>query len=187
MQKKILFAFFLGFLATFVCLMLTAWVFVSELKDKRYISTMPNKHQIQTIKPLPLTLALSLQPEKQNINKGESVTVTISADGQKEILVIDLYVSFDPQLLTLQSLNKGDYFQNQLVFSKKIDAEKGNLIYALGSLAPQKTTGSLVKLTFLAKQTGIAAIQLQSTSKASVKGALTPQINRTNTAEVVIK
>lgn len=123
---------------------------------------------------------LSISKE-QSATNSSNLIVKVSANSEKEILAIDIYLDYDQDTLSLVKVEPGNIFKDPLTFAKK--NTPGKIFYALGSLTPSKLSGDLLKISFKIKdpkKLNIShLITINSSTLASVKGAIEAQINIT--------
>jgi hypothetical protein len=135
---------------------------------------LPGKINISEIVPLSKkeilpVVSLSLDPQEKTAYQGESFPVDIVIKSEEEILAVDLSLSYNPQVLELESIKPGEFFPSPKEFSKEI--KEGKVFYALGSLSSVSGQGILVSLTFQGKTGGKqGAVWLTEETLASVQG-----------------
>lgn len=81
---------------------------------------------------------------------GKEVNVDIQLDNSAagEIRNADLYVTYDPAMLRLDTVIPGTFFSEPLEFKKRIDNTAGTLLYAIGSTKTMKGKQVIATLTF---------------------------------------
>lgn len=133
---------------------------------------------------------LSLEPSQIQVKKGESFTLSLQLDPQGEILdAVDAILVFDPKMLKVESLEKGELFPAYPV--QVIDNEKGQVqlsAFAIGENevpAPLTQAGSLGKLRFQALSLGTTSIRFSTDSIAASQGRNV--LNATQEARVEVQ
>jgi hypothetical protein len=118
-------------------------------------------------------VVLDITTEASTIRIGDTFSVAIKATSKKPLLAIDLPMKYDTKYLTVKDIKPGTLFSNPIVFSKKIDESVGNIFFALGSVEPASTNGTVAIVTFSATaSTNNASVELiKDKVVASVKGA----------------
>lgn len=81
---------------------------------------------------------------------GKEVNVDIQLDNSaaQEIRNADLYVTYDPAILRLDTVIPGTFFSEPMEFKKRIDNNTGTLLYAIGSTKTMKGKQVIATLTF---------------------------------------
>lgn len=94
------------------------------------------------------------------------------ATGSNQVFGVDLYLSFDPQVLEARDIISGGFFPDPQQLAKNIDNQTGNIVYSLGSLASQQGTGAAATIGFEAKAAGTSSISFEAgTSVAAANEA----------------
>lgn len=114
---------------------------------------------------------LTLDPKEKTEYQGESFTVNVLAESEKELLAVDLFISYDPQVLDLEGIKPGGFYPSPMEFSKDINERQGKVFYAVGSLSPTKGEGILVSLIFKGKAGGKQGfVSIDEETLAPIKG-----------------
>ncbi len=163
---KIAILIFLGLILALGCI---AWSLKGEWK-------LINQNRIAEIIPsakkeiLPV-VSLAIDPQEKTLYQGGDFTADIMLESEEELLAVDLFLSYDPQILSLEKITPGKFFPSPQEFSKEIKEEEGKIFYALGSLSPTSGKGILVSLTFQGKMSGDqGTVGLTEETLVSTKG-----------------
>lgn len=102
--------------------------------------------------------SLGFDPESSEIEEGETFSVDVVIDaGTKQIASTDVYITYDSSIVSLQSVNNGDYFP--LVSNIPTTGK----LYIAGTIANQgeyKTgTGSVATLVFKGEAEGTTKLE----------------------------
>jgi len=114
---------------------------------------------------------LILDPKEKTEYQGRVFTVNVLAESEEELLAVDLFISYDPQVLELEGIKPGGFYPSPMELSKDIDEKQGKVFYAIGSLSPTSGKGILVSLVFKGKTGGKQGfVSIDKETLALVKG-----------------
>ncbi len=147
---KILLLALLGIFLALACLVWGVTFRSAPVKKPEKIVPLP-KQEEQISLP---KVVFALSPQKIIKNQGESFTVDILIQSEKNVGAADLFFSYDHQVLSLEEVVPGDFFSEPVEFQKINEEDKGELFYALGSFTPTAGEGVLASLTFMGKAAG---------------------------------
>lgn len=113
---------------------------------------------------------LSFSPQELTQHQGESFTVNILIKSGKEVSAVDLYLSYDNQILEIEKISPGKFFTEPKELSKEINKIEGRVFYAVGSFTPTAGEGILASLTFKGKVVGKQArVLLENSTQVAVQ------------------
>lgn len=143
------------FLIALVVLLVVGTSLLSLLRGEKKETREETRSSIQRkTTPVPkATLTLRVDPSAKSVKPGETFTVSILGNTNKELLATDLYLTYDPKGLNVSTMTPGDFFTDPITFSKKTDTVKGEVFYAVGSLKPSNREGTLLTITFQVRET----------------------------------
>jgi len=116
--------------------------------------------------------SLSLSPSSGAYNKDQQFAVNIFLNtGGRNIVGVDVSLSFDSEKLQVQEVAPGSLFENQIVFKNEVGDNK--ILLSLGSFTPYTGSGVYGTIQFLGKAIGSASVSFDSSpySKVSEQGA----------------
>jgi hypothetical protein len=164
-KEKIKFSFlvFFGLILAFACL---AW---SLGGNWQLALKTPKATPFSPKETLP-EVSLNLDPEEKAVYQGEALTVNIIIQSEKELVGIDLYLAYDPQVLEIIKIAPGDFLTNPQELSQEINAAEGKIFYALTTLTPKVGQGTLASLTFKGKLGGQQSlIQIDEKTRVAIQ------------------
>lgn len=85
------------------------------------------------------------------LKKGDTFSVSLEINSEKEVFAADLIIDFDPKALSFDSLESGTFFNAPIELYKKIDKDKGRIMYSISALQPAREKGTLATLNFTAQ------------------------------------
>lgn len=97
------------------------------------------------------TVTLSLNPSELTAYVGKEFTVNVLTQSEKKLVGVDLYLSYDPQVLEVSEIKPGDFFASAQELSKNINYASGEVFYALAGLTPKAGNGVLASFTLKGK------------------------------------
>jgi len=126
---------------------------------------------------------VSIDPSSQTVSAGDTFTINVSCVPGQPIKSFELELSFDPSLLTANSVTEGDIFDGYTTFfiSGTIDNNAGtitdiyNLIVEPGSVSD---FGTFVTISFTAKESsGISHLDLYDVGVTNETGYVPIEVN----------
>lgn len=160
-----------------VIILIASFVFAGQKKNNFFVPPTRSLFTKPLLNDSKTTLELSLVPPSGTVRAGETFSVSVNANTQTEILVVDLYLKYDPKNLTFISIQPGDIFTNPLLFKTTIDRQTGSIFYALGSITPSRLEGAVATIVFQAKNPSTTTLAIDDDTLASLKGAQKASIN----------
>ena len=118
------------------------------------------------LQPADTTLSISPSTSTRTIGEQFNISVNINT-GINEVVGVELYMSFNPSVITVVDIVPGGFLLNPVTTVKQVNNTTGKISYVLHippSQAAQKGTGSLAVITFRALNTGTANITFDTTS-----------------------
>jgi len=118
------------------------------------------------LQPADTTLSISPSTSTRTIDEQFNISVNINT-GINEVVGVELYMSFNPSIITVVDIVPGGFLLNPVTTVKQVNNTTGKISYVLHippSQAAQKGTGSLAVITFRALNTGTANITFDTTS-----------------------
>ncbi len=102
----------------------------------------------QTKDSVPLVRAkLMLEPEITSIRPGEEVNYVVRIDaGNAFIVGAETYFNYDPNLISVESLEPGPVFTKPEILAQSIDPNSGKITYAVGTFTPSSGKGIVFKI-----------------------------------------
>lgn len=121
------------------------------------------KRQELRSRALPNTV-LSLEPAtaSHNINEVFLVNITIET-GTNIVAAADIDMSYDPQVLSLEEILPGTFFDSPTELRKEIGVP-GKIYYSLGSLTPKQGSGIIAIISFRGLTAGTSSVTFDSTT-----------------------
>ena len=153
-------------------LLLTVIILASGLLFKSL--TMISSPQIET-SPQAET-SLPFEPEKINVEAKSVFPLAIRINsGQNLLAGVEIWLTFDPELLELASIIPADFFSSSAVINQKIDNQSGQASFVLlcPPQNPKQGEGNLALLNFktkLAGQNQTKAVEFLPQTKVSAIG-----------------
>lgn len=95
--------------------------------------------------------------------------VQISSGGEK-ITGVELRLSFDPTLASVEQVLAGSFFESPTILQKEVDNKKGLVIFTLGTLSPKAGGGVLARLKVKLLTAKETMVQINSESKVTALG-----------------
>lgn len=90
---------------------------------------------------------LAAVASKEQVSTGETFSIDITVDTHENLVLgAELHLDYDPAIIAIDDVTKGDFLQNALVYNNSTNTGEGIIVYALGSPQEKKGTGVLVKL-----------------------------------------
>ena len=120
------------------------------------------------LQPADTTLSISPSTSTRTIGEQFNISVNINT-GINEVVGVELYMSFNPSVITVVDIVPGGFLLNPVTTVKQVNNTTGKISYVLHippSQAAQKGTGSLAVITFRALNTGTANITFDTTQVA---------------------
>jgi len=136
---------------------------------------------------------LTASSSKNEIAVGETFPITVSIDtGDNLVTIVQLALSYDPTLLTIESVSQGDFFVTPIEYAKKIDKELGEIQYAIGSFEGKKGQGTLATIRVTAKKktqanAPVEVLTIKSTSIVAELGSEQSVLKARKGASVVVR
>ena len=107
---------------------------------------------------------ISIVPSQQSTNIDQSFTIQIKAENFPSIRAAQLKVAYNPNLLEVEEVTRGDVFSSGMMLPVTIDNDKGEVIFGAMHLMERNSftgqSGSLVTIQFRAIGSGNADIFL---------------------------
>lgn len=137
----------------------------------KFLSKVKAPQMPQSTEAVSPNVFLILDPKEKTEYQGKTFTVNVLAESEEEMLAVDLFISYDPQVLELEGIKPGSFYSSPMEFSKDIDETQGKVFYAIGSLSPTSGKGILVSLIFKGKVGGKQGfVSIDEETLAPVKG-----------------
>lgn len=117
------------------------------------------------------TAKLSLQPTSLTIQKGKRFDIDVLVDsGFNKIIGVELWLSYDPEILTVSEIAPGSFFSNPQILGKKINSSLGTLTYGIASFEPMSGKKALATISFEALIPSVEAkeTEISLTNKTTV-------------------
>lgn len=131
-------------------------------------------------------LLIALDPPKKEVFLGDSFALSVVGQTTGELMAIDLFLSYNPEVLKLEEIKPGDFFASPLEFSKDLKTP-GKIFYASGSLSPTKGKGTIATLVFKGKKVGESELHLEKNTIAALKGKEKIEIQLPSAARYIVK
>ncbi|HUK15000.1 MAG TPA: cohesin domain-containing protein [Bryobacteraceae bacterium] len=117
------------------------------------------------------------QPSQVDTDMGSSITVSLVVDGGTDVASAPMIVTWDPKVLSLNSVNQGDLLARggqQPVFNKNVQNDQGRASVQIGVMpnSPGVTapTGALVTFTFQAVGRGATQVTIPQLNVRNSQG-----------------
>ncbi len=118
---------------------------------------------------------LNLEPETNSVKVGDNVAFDLKVEVTNLRTVgVETYFTYDPQVLSITSIEPTGYFQNPQILTQNIDSQTGKISYAVGSLQPTLGSGIVYKInaTVIGKGSTANIINFDKTnSKVALESA----------------
>lgn len=134
-----------GILLALACMFWSLGFWKQTAKQEETAKVKPSEEKELTI------VTLSLDPSELTSYVSKEFTVNILAQSEKKLVGIDLYLSYDPQVLEIGKIKPGDFFTNAQELSRNINPASGEVFYALAGLTPKTGKGIIASFTFKGK------------------------------------
>ncbi|MFH0863555.1 MAG: cohesin domain-containing protein [Candidatus Gottesmanbacteria bacterium] len=170
-MKKVLILLMVVFI---IGLWLISGLFILSSKSNKPVSTyLPplTTSPIPPASPVVADAILSINPLVIKTTKDQTVKVDIMLESTGTALACDLDINYDPNVLTLEKITPGTFFNQPMEFSKSINEAQGKIFYALGSVLPSSGPKKdiVVSLEFKGKSTSQAQLRLGDKTLVSMK------------------
>ena len=111
--------------------------------------------------------SLSLSPSSGTFNKDGQFAINIFLNtGGKNVVGVDVSLSFDSEKLQVQEVQPGSLFESQIVFKNEVNGSK--ILLSLGSFSPYNGSGNYGTIQFLAKTLGTASVAFDPSPQTKV-------------------
>lgn len=158
------FLFFLAILSLFLTVLFLLIITPKSLKKN--LKTEKAQKEIQ--KKELAGLLITLDPPQKEVSLEDSFAVSVVGQTTEELMAIDLFLSYDSQVLKLEEVRPGDFFTSPMELSKSLKTP-GKIFYALASLSPTQGSGAIATLVFKGKNVGVSELRLEENTIAAVK------------------
>ncbi len=159
MNKKLLLLVILGMAVSLLVLALLPAQFKTPSKQELTSARKP----VVTSAPLNSRAYTSLvaSVDKDSVSVGDNFIITININtGGNLVTGAQLELGYDPTLLAIDTVTRGDFFTSPLEIANKNDKEKGQIIYAVGSLSEKKGAGIIATVSAQALKTTKGKIEV---------------------------
>lgn len=133
------------------------------------------------------TASLFLSPNTLTLDKNKEATVSVVVSSTGELTGVELHLTYDPKVLTVSQISPGDFFQNPSVLFEKIDSQKGEAVYTLGTLTPLSGKGTVARIKVAAKALGSSGTISLKGSQAAASGESGNVIQSIGDLNILIK
>lgn len=148
------------------------------------------KQVVKIPSPTPTPIAQTLITLLPNplIISSSSATIDVHVDSKENnLIVVQLELGFDPKMISVTDITPSTFFKTPLVLYKKIDAQKGNVMYAIAvppGVPPVKGKGTVATINFtsymtIGQQTQITPLPKSLAAAEGVKPSVLKQISGT--------
>lgn len=139
-------------------------IYFSEKNEK----TPPVEKVVKTPSLRENTTSLSFALQSVSLPKGDTSNLNINIDSPKDtVTAVELNVTFDPKIVTIEDFTPLDFLENPDILLKKIDNKKGLATLAFGSLTPRSGKGILASLKVKGKSSGNINLDLSESQIAT--------------------
>lgn len=115
--------------------------------------TIPKLPLSSPVVPETVQAKLSLVPATAQIRPGDKTMLSVNVSStNSNVIGIETYFQYDPQVLTILSLKPGPVLPNPEILLNSIDETTGTITYALGTRQPSSGNGVLFTIEVQAKK-----------------------------------
>lgn len=135
-----------------------------------------------TSSPVPVkrSVTISTSPDKLDLVAGTKTTIPINIKSQDEVSAVELYLTFDPKIVTIKNILPLEFFNSPKILKKEINNQKGEVVFIVGSLPAKSGSGQLAQLVVQAGKVGTTQVMFNPSSQAAVSGQNTNALGETS-------
>jgi hypothetical protein len=142
-----------------------------HMLNKKPARTLANLFAVFTILLTacqPATPVIKVESSSLTIQAGETVNTSVVVENVSDLTAIELHLSFDPVVLEVVEIKNGGFVAEDFVVQNAFDNAAGTIDYAIAQIdsSPVNGTGTVLEVTFRAKNIGFSNIQFKGTDAA---------------------
>lgn len=169
-------------------------VYVSFLMATNQVtreSVFPLKGVTPTSMPTRSFTVLTASPSASTVKVGGQTTLIVNIDtGANKVISTQLEMVFNPDNISVLSVEPLSFLTNPTVIMKKIDNTAGTISYALGATESKMGQGELAKIVITGKKStggNLTPMTFLPTTNIGEAGTLTSVLKSTVGANVIVK
>lgn len=118
---------------------------------------------------------IKIDPATLSVENNQVSTLTIAVEGVSSLYAFDIIITYDPSVISITSLEKGNFLQPGFEAMKSVDNVQGKAELAYTQLPPSEAVsgnGTLLSIKVKALQAGSTRLEIKDSQLATREGQL---------------